>query len=82
MNNLDALLSDAHAMEVKEKADWWIERGWKVYFKWTCAGCGDRAVADTANSLHTSYRHDECGHETPTIEGDLGFLTASPIEGR
>lgn len=71
----DEMLRDPHVREVNLNA---IEQvtatGGQVYFKWTCGGCGERALANNPNSLHTSFKHEECGYTTRTEDGDLGFL--------
>lgn len=32
----------------------------RVYFKWTCQGCGERVTANKPNVFYTSAAHDDC----------------------
>lgn len=68
------MMNDPHVMDVVRKANALIREGGTVYFKWTCQACGQRATCVEPNALHTSYLHEDCGAETKTINGDLGFL--------
>lgn len=70
-----ALLADRHITETIAKADAAREKGMAILFKWTCEGCGERATSGEVNDLYASYVHDDCGYETQTINGDLGFAT-------
>ncbi len=72
MIHLKDMLRDPHVQGV-------IARSWRrpdfstVYFQWTCGGCGERVTCEDADSLYTSFNHEACGYETPTVDGDLGF---------
>jgi len=68
------MMSDPHVKDVMSKADLLIQAGHDVYFKWTCGVCGERVMSEKPNILNTSYLHEDCGFETKTVEGDLGFL--------
>ena len=72
MDNIEEMLLHAHVAEVWAKAQA-TPPGSTVFFKWTCGGCGERVAADQDNTLHTSYLHTDCGYETRTVDGDLGF---------
>lgn len=74
MNSIEAMLLDPHIGEVLAKAQEVVAGGRAtIYYQWTCRGCGERVMCDDANSLYTSLTHLDCGYETPTIDGDLGF---------
>ena len=75
MSAIDDLLADQHVREVREQA-LATPQSSVFYYKWTCGGCGKRAISDIPFMLNTSYRHVEegCGYETRTVDGDLGFL--------
>ena len=69
------MMADPHITDVFSKATEESSFGNSlIYFKWTCGGCGARAVADDPNSLYTLFKHDECGYTTKTVDGDLGFM--------
>lgn len=71
---IEEMLLDSYVLDVLSKANEYIKNGGKIFFKWTCKSCGERATSSESNGLHHSYSHDECGYTTKTIEGDLGFL--------
>ena len=73
-STIEQMLADPKTRDVIDKAYLAIQRGCIVHFKWTCSSCGERAIADEPNSLHTSWLHTDCGVETRTVDGDLGFL--------
>lgn len=73
MATIENMLLDPHVLEVLTKAESTPE-GSTVYYKWTCQGCGERVTCDIPNSLYTSFLHVDCGYETLTVEGNLGFL--------
>ena len=79
---IEQMLSDPKTSDVIEKANSAIQRGCIVHFKWTCLGCGKRAIADEPNSLHASWLHTDCGVETRTVDGDLGFLLIAGLATR
>ena len=48
--------------------------------KWTCVGCGERIVATEKNTWHMAWHHEDCGEITLTIDGNLGYLIATPSD--
>ena len=50
-----------------------IDKGATILFKLTCQKCGDRFYATEPNGLYLYYTHEDCGYNTDTIDGDLGF---------
>ena len=76
MSPIDMLdiLQDKHVAEVLQRVLEVISRGGKVFFKWTCGGCRERAATEEVNTLHTSWVHEDCGYETATVNEDLGFF--------
>ena len=72
MGAIEEMFLDPHVAEVWAKAQA-TPPGSTVFWKWTCNGCGERAASDEENILHTSYKHSDCGYETRTVDGDLGF---------
>ena len=74
LTEIDRMLTDAHVIEVVSKAQQVLEHGSEVYYKWTCRGCGERAIANQPNALRASWLHEDCGYITKTVDGDLGFL--------
>ena len=78
----DEMLADPHVKRVNADA---IEKtqmtGGKVYFKWTCGSCGERATCGKPNSLYCAFTHEDCGYTTKTIDGDLGFALIFPTGG-
>lgn len=71
---LTILMADPYIQDILNQAQDIIKRGGIVYFKWTCTGCGERVISDLSNELATSYKHEDCGHITETVYGNLGFL--------
>ena len=73
------LLADQHVADVYAKAEYVMSLGNTVHFKWTCKGCGERVMCETPDSLFTSFIHEDCGYETRTIDGNLGFLMIAKL---
>ena len=73
MDAIEEMLADPHVAEVVEKFQLRPANS-TAYFKWTCGSCGERVTCDQPNSLFTSFIHEDCGYETRTQDGDLGFL--------
>lgn len=72
MDLIEEMFLDSHVAEVWAKVQNTPENS-VVYYKWTCGGCGERVTSDQENSLFTSFIHLDCGHETKTVDGNLGF---------
>jgi rRNA maturation endonuclease Nob1 len=49
----------------------------EVYFKFTCANCGNRCALDQPNVLFEKGTCDKCGHLTHITEG--GFLLKAEV---
>lgn len=71
---------DPHIKKVLASALSIIKSGGIVYFKWTCAKCGERAIIDDPNTLYTELKHEEkangekCGYITSAKNGNIGFM--------
>lgn len=78
-DRIDELLSDQHIKTILEKAGTARSQGMTVLFKWTCGFCGERVTSEQENDLYASYLHEDCGRETRTIEGELGFAVMFTI---
>jgi hypothetical protein len=59
--------------EVVKVADKIIARGWTLYQKFTCAGCGERCTMEEPNSFYTSG-NCECGHVTDIRERGCNYM--------
>lgn len=58
---------------ILDKMEHVARHGGQAYVKWTCPGCGERCIADEANSIHLGgYLHEECGE---MYLGDVFGLT-------
>lgn len=57
-----------------------VVAGNTVFAKWTCAHCGDRCTDNEADVLHTSYRHEDCGHVTDVTKTGGGFLLVASLK--
>lgn len=77
----DRIAADPHIQGIFRKAGEILSMGGRVWFKWTCVGCGERVTCDQENELHTSYIHEDCGAETDTLDGDIGIMALLPGKG-
>lgn len=50
----------------------------KVYFKFTCANCGERVTFSEPNILYERGECCKCGHITEVVEG--GYLLDLPLK--
>lgn len=50
--------------ECVRKAQTYINKGAKVYQKFTCANCGQRLTMDVPNTFYETGDCDKCGHVT------------------
>jgi len=90
---ISELKADPHVNEVLAKAHELLQAGklhslvvgpslWTILWKWTCQHCGDRVTSEQPNDLYAYYLHEDCGHETKTIDGDLGFAVMFTTGGK
>ena len=79
MSAIEEMLLNPHVAEVWAKAQATPPNS-TVFWKWTCGGCKERVASDEENILHTSYKHLDCGYETRTVDGDLGFALWSKVQ--
>lgn len=70
---INEMLSDSHVSKTLEKADQALQHGMTILWKWTCSHCGERVTSEQENDLYAYYIHEDCGHDTKTVHGDLGF---------
>lgn len=84
MSRPDKSRGDLPVDVLMERAQFWISRGWDVYFKWTCPNCGLRQAFGVPNVLFKRGRCERCGHVTKILYG--GFMTVRQLgeepEGR
>ncbi len=62
-------LPRAKAMEQAEELS---RQGWTVFFKFTCAGCGERVILREPNTLYDRGECCICGHNTELEH--VGFM--------
>jgi len=71
---------DGTFAEIVREMDTAIERGYIVFQKFTCGGCGARQNMDVPNSLYTSGHCEECGHVTNLQQDGCGFKAVLATE--
>ena len=65
---------DGEFYSVVQEASAQIEKGAKVFQKFTCAGCKARQTMDVPNRFYTSGKCEECGHVTNLVKQGCGFM--------
>ena len=60
--------------EVVQRADELIRGGAKVYFKFTCEGCGARQTFDVPNVAYKTGKCEECGHITDIERNGMNYV--------
>jgi hypothetical protein len=65
---------DVSREELMKQADEARQRGWDVYFKFSCAYCHERCQFQEPNKLYESGECSGCGKSTAVDVG--GFLLA------
>lgn len=65
--------------KVIRNAEALLARGVEVYFKYTCAKCGERCAFEEMAHLYKEGKCDACGHVTDlrTPEANLNFLAVA-----
>jgi hypothetical protein len=71
--------NDQPLLALAESANLVIESGGVVFFKWTCAGCGDRVTATTPNTFTHFSKHEDCGHVTDTLKSGGNYVAIKPL---
>lgn len=78
------LIQLEHLQPVLEQAANILRIGGKVWFKWTCIGCGSRQTFETENTLHSFGKCEECNHVSdignPEVNLGLMVMVSSPRE--
>jgi hypothetical protein len=52
-------VQDKPIQELLRQIDGLADEGALCWLKWTCPGCGERAVSDVPNIYHVTYAHDK-----------------------
>ena len=65
--------------KVIKNAEALIQQGIDVYFKYTCAKCGERCTFEEMGHLYKQGRCEACGHLTNTdsAEAKLNFMAVA-----
>lgn len=66
---------DLSRIELLNQGSSAAQDGWTVYFKFSCAWCGERCQFNEPNKLYAKGECAKCGQETIVDVG--GFLLAS-----
>lgn len=70
-------MSEAHDIPLAEavaQCEELVASGATVYFKYTCAGCGERRMFDVPNTVYRTARCEDCGHVTDLEEQGVGYM--------
>jgi len=57
-----------------------MDRGGKVYQKYTCSGCGERLMMDEPNVFYKTGRCDKCGTVTNIEEQGCNYMLVFDAE--
>jgi hypothetical protein len=71
--------NDSPLVDLAESAAKVIADGGTIFFKWTCAGCGDRVTATEPNTFTPFSEHDDCGHITNTLKTGGNYLAITGV---
>lgn len=65
---------------IRQSMQDWLDKGAVTFFKWTCAGCGDRVTANEPNTVLTQALHEDCGHTTDCEKQGGNFLFIAAVQ--